>query len=189
MSKVTFQFTFDTESGEFSVINVETGEVKVAKTTKAKTTKTKTSKEETDIPTLTLEDTKCCLNQAAIDLMGIEPGDKIDIKYSKDSGKLVPIIGTDEAFGTQSGNKFCKNKSFAYRGAKNEELMKYGKEFTLIPDNTTQGIFILKNPNAVEETVEEDIPDDLLNPEIDDELQDLMNDADAEEVSGFQFTL
>lgn len=67
--------------------------------------------------------------------------------------------------------------------------MKYGKEFTLIPDNTTQGIFILKNPNAVEETVEEDIPDDLLNPEIDDELQDLMNDADAEEVSGFQFTL
>lgn len=191
MSKLSFQFNFDTETGEFSVVNVETGEVKTTKATKSKTTTTTKKSVSSDIPTLTLESNKCCLNQAAIDLMGIEVGDKIDIKYSKQSGKIVPIIGTDEAFSTQSGNKFCKNGSFAFRGAKNEELAKYGSEFKLIADPNTSGIFILENPNAKESesVITEDIPDDLLAPEIEDDLNDLMVDTDTTEVSGFHFSL
>lgn len=189
MSKLSFQFNFDTETGEFSVVNVETGEVKTAKATKSKTTTKKPISN--DVPTLTLESNKCCLNQAAVDLMGIEVGDKIDIKYSKQNGKIVPIIGTDEAFSTQSGNKFCKNGSFAFRGAKNEELAKYGIEFKLITDPNTAGIFILEDPNAKESesVITEDIPDDLLAPEIEDDLDSLMVDTDTTEVSGFQFTL
>lgn len=190
MSKLSFQFNFDTETGEFSVVNVETGEVKTTKATKSKTTTTTKKTVSSDVPTLTLESNKCCLNQAAVDLMGIEVGDKIDIKYSKQDGKIVPIIGTDEAFSTQSGNKFCKNGSFAFRGAKNEELAKYGFEFKLIADPNTSGIFILDNPNAKVKAVETaDIPDDLLAPEIEDDLDSLMIDTDTTEVSGFQFTL
>ena len=190
MSKVSFQFTFNTETGEFTVVNIETGEVKVATAEKTKTTKTKkVSKEETNIPTLTLEDTKCCLNQAAIDLMGIEPGDKIDIKYIEIAGKLSPVIGKDTAFSSQTGNKLCKNKSFAYRVAKNEELAKYGHIFNVLEGEDPE-IFILNDPSFVKEAeVVEDVPDNLLNPEIDDELQDLMNDVDATEVSSFSFTL
>lgn len=189
MSKLSFQFNLivDTETGDFSVVNVESGEVKTTKVTKAKAAKKPVSN---GTPTLTLESNKCILNDAAIDLMGVEVGDKIDIKYSKQGSKIVPIIGTDEAFSTQSGNKFCKNKSFAFRGAKNEELAKYGSEFTLTADPNTSGIFILNDPNVKEESVAtEDIPDDLLAPEIEDDLQDLMVDTDTTEVSGFQFTL
>lgn len=191
MSKLSFQFNLivDTETGDFSVVNVESGEVKTTKVTKPKSTTTKKTVS-SDVPILTLESNKCCLNQAAVDLMSIEVGDKIDIKYSKQDGKIVPIIGTDEAFSTQSGNKFCKNGSFAFRGAKNEELAKYGSEFKLIADPNTSGIFILDDPNVEIKAVETaDIPDDLLAPELEDDLDSLMVDTDTTEVSGFQFTL
>jgi hypothetical protein len=178
MSKLTFQFSFDTETGEFSVVNTDTGEVKTAKVSK----KVEVSDNET--PTLTLEDTKCVLNGSAIHLLNVEPGDKLDIKYRK-KDSIIPVIATDETFGTHSGNKLCKNNSFAYRGSKHDELAKYGTVFTLVKDS--EGVFILQG-DKIPEPLVEDTPVETDN--LDSELENLLNsDSDVTEISDFQFTL
>ena len=63
MSILKFEFTYDTTTGEFSVVNTETGEVKSV-TTK-KTTTTRKKKEESSEPQLILEENKYILNTAA----------------------------------------------------------------------------------------------------------------------------
>ena len=151
----------------------------VEEKSKKKTSKSK--KEENTVPSLILEENKYCLNQAAITLMGIEPNCKLDIKYEKRGKETIPVIGSDESFGTHSGNKLNKSLTVACRGSKREELSKYGTEFTLIPHETKDGIFILQNKNAdfestvsnVSETEDEiELPDDI-------DLQDLVDDKDA----------
>ena len=70
----------DEETGEVvtdeRILNDETIKVKKASTSRKK-------KEEDNDPTpkLTLEDTKYLLNNAAISALGVEAGDKLDIKY------------------------------------------------------------------------------------------------------------
>lgn len=115
MSIVKFEFSYDTVSKEFSVTNVETGEVKSTKVVK-KTSKTK--KEESTEPLLTLEENKYYLTPAAIELMQVEPGDKLDIKYEKQGRNSIPVIGSDEVWGTKSGNKLNKSLTVACRGRK-----------------------------------------------------------------------
>ena len=92
-------------------INTDTGELLETKlikrsvdksnfevtTTKRKASKPK--KDESTTPQLILDDNKYYLNAAAIELMQVGPDSKIDIKYEKG----VPVIGTDEAFGTKGG--------------------------------------------------------------------------------------
>ena len=92
-------------------INTDTGELLETKLIKRSVDKSnfevvtpkkkasKTKKDESATPQLILEDNKYCLNQAAIELMQVGPDSKLDIKYEKG----VPIIGTDEAFGTKGG--------------------------------------------------------------------------------------
>lgn len=137
-------------------INTDTGELLETKlikrsvdksnfevtTTKRKASKPK--KDESTTPQLILDDNKYYLNAAAIELMQVGPDSKIDIKYEKG----VPVIGTDEAFGTKGGNKLTKNNTVAYRGAKNEELAKYGTEFTISAHNSKEGLFVLSSENA-----------------------------------------
>ena len=44
-------------------------------------------------------------------------------------------------------NKLTKNNTVAYRGAKNEELAKYGTEFTILAHNSKEGLFVLSSGN------------------------------------------
>lgn len=175
-------------------INTDTGELLETKlikrsvdksnfevtTPKKKTSKPK--KDESTTPQLILDDNKYYLNAAAIELMQVGPDSKIDIKYEKG----VPVIGTDEAFGTKGGNKLTKNNTVAYRGAKNEELAKYGTEFTILAHNSKEGLFVLSSGNipiqqeelngdenvALEEGDEDPLPLDI-------DLAGLVDEQDA----------
>lgn len=193
-----YQVKVDTETGEVTTKCVSQKLDKSIGGIDAKPAKrtSKAKKEESSEPTLTLEENKYCLNQAAADLMGVEPDCKLDIKYEKRGKETVPVIGTDTAFGTKQGNKLTKSLTVACRGSKNEELSKYGTEFILVPHETKDGIFVLQNEDAkleraLDDTLEKlDEPEEEIGlPDID--LQDLIDDKDATitEVSSSMFQL
>ena len=109
-------------------------------------------------PTLTLEDNKYILNAAAIEALGVEPGDTIDIKNQKVGTKKVKVIGSSETFGTKSGNKLTQKGTVSYRGKSNDELSKLGTVFNLEPHPNVSGLFILKGDNQEED--DDIVPDD-----------------------------
>lgn len=193
-----YQVSVDTETGEMTTKCISRKIDKNIEVVDAKPTKrtSKAKKNESSEPTLTLEENKYCLNQAAADLMGVEPDCKLDIKYEKRGKETVPVIGTDTAFGTKQGNKLTKSLTVACRGSKNEELSKYGTEFILVPHETKDGIFVLQNEDAkleraLDDTLEKpDEPEEEIGlPDID--LQDLIDDKDATitEVNSSMFQL
>lgn len=164
-----YQVSVNTETGEMTTkcisrkidkSNFEVTEVK----------KKSQKKVESNEPLLMLDTNKFTLTQAAVFLMEIKPGDKLDIKYEKNGTNLEPVIGTAENFGTpNAGNKFTKSYTCVCRGNKNQELSKYGTEFLIVPYK--DGIFKLVSKDK---KVEENIVDIL-----DDDLQDLIDDKDA----------
>ena len=121
--------------------------------------------------------------------MNLEPDCKLDIKYEKDGKDYIPVIGTDEVWGTKGGNKLSKSNSVACRGSKREELLKYGTEFTIIPHTKKDGLFILKS-NTVKSEIEDlqDLEEEISSP-IDVDLQDLLDDSDIKEVNSSLFQL
>lgn len=192
-----YQVSVDTETGEMTTKclsrkidkNIEVVEDKSKKRT------SKVKKEESSEPILTLEDNKYCLTQAAVDLMGVEPDCKLDIKYEKRGKETIPVIGSDEVWKTKGGNKLTKSLTVACRGSKNEELSKFGKEFTLIPHDKKEGLFILQNESTKIEIDDEieDLQDleEAISLPVDVDLQDLIDDSDAnvKEVNSSMFQL
>lgn len=191
MSKLTFQITVDTATGEVTVVNTETGEVKETKT--KKTTTKKSKKEESSEPQLILEDNKYSLNTAAVELLGVEPEDRLCIKYKKIGKKAVPVIGTEEVFKTKGGNKLTKTNTVSCRGKANEELSTYGTVFTLSENPDGSGTFILSGDKAPEtpvvadeavDTEDEDIREDLekIGDSIDTDEESDVEDVDSDEL-------
>ena len=176
---LTYEMSVDTETGE--VLETKLIDRSVNKPVKAmKATANEAVQDDEKEPKLYLEDNKCRLNSKAVSLMGISPGDKLDIKYDEGKNGSVPVIGTDEAFGTKGGNKLTKSNTIAYRGSKNEELSKYGKEFILAVHPSKAGLFVL---TSEEVAVDQLVGDDNVNidtPEgIDLNLEGLVDDEDA----------
>lgn len=176
---LTYEMSVDTETGE--VLETKLIDRSVNKPVKAmKATANEAVQDDDKEPKLYLEDNKCRLNSKAVSLMGISPGDKLDIKYDDGKNGSVPIIGTDEAFGTKGGNKLTKSNTIACRGSKNEELSKYGKEFVLAVHPLKAGLFVL---TSEEVAVDQLVGDDNVNidtPEgIDLNLEGLVDDKDA----------
>lgn len=176
---LTYEMSVDTETGE--VLETKLIDRSVNKPVKAmKATANEAVQDDDKEPKLYLEDNKCRLNSKAVSLMGISPGDKLDIKYDDGKNGSVPIIGTDEAFGTKGGNKLTKSNTIACRGSKNEELSKYGKEFVLAVHPSKAGLFVL---TSEEVAVGQLVGDDNVNidtPEgIDLNLEGLVDDKDA----------
>ena len=176
---LTYEMSVDTETGE--VLETKLIDRSVNKPVKAmKATASEAVQDNDKEPKLYLEDNKCRLNSKAISLMGISPGDKLDIKYDEGKNGSVPVIGTDEAFGTKGGNKLTKSNTIACRGSKNEELSKYGKEFILAVHPSKAGLFVL---TSEEVAVDQLVGDDNVNidtPEgIDLNLEGLVDDKDA----------
>lgn len=173
---LTYEMSVDTETGE--VLETKLIDRSVNKPVKA--TANEAVQDDDKEPKLYLEDNKCRLNSKAISLMGISPGDKLDIKYDEGKNGSVPVIGTDEAFGTKGGNKLTKSNTIACRGSKNEELSKYGKEFVLAVHPSKAGLFVL---TSEEVAVDQLVGDDNVNidtPEgIDLNLEGLVDDEDA----------
>ena len=108
-------------------LNEETGEIftdtrelkdDTVKGTKKKASKSSSTKidDSNPNPILTLEDNKYILNAAAIEALGVEPGDTIDIKNQKIGTKKVKVIGSSETFGTKAGNKLTQKGTVSFRG-------------------------------------------------------------------------
>lgn len=169
MSILKFEFMYDTTTGEFSVVDTSTGEVKSVAVKKTATRSTK-KKDENPNPQLTLEDNKYCLNTAAVELMGLTSDDKLDVKYEQRNGYRQPVIGTDNAFGTKGGNKLTKSNTVACRGSKNEELSKYGNVFEIKPHETKEGLFLLVGDHPVLQEESSQQGDDNITSDIDEDL-------------------
>lgn len=182
-----YQVTVDTETGEMTTKCIKRTVDKTNFEVSEKKTAKKKVVEDNSSPQLTLEDNKYRLNTAAIELMGVSAESKIDIKYEKQGKTMIPVIGSDEAFGTRSGNRLSKSNTVACRGSKHEELVKYGNVFQIIPHDSKAGLFILKGDAQV------DTLDGDENVSIDEEIDisQLIDDKDnnIEEINSFDFTL
>lgn len=155
---------------------------------KSSTTKKSTSKvDDNPEPLITLEANKLVLTQGAVDALNPCEDCRIDIKYKKKDKKLVPVIGTDAAFGTKAGNKLTKTNTVSYRGAANDKLAAYGTVFHLEPTEE-EGIFYMvgdKNP------IEPEVPKELVDieSELDIPSLDDLDNADDKELGNFDFNL
>ena len=196
MAKIKFDLYWDEESNSWEAINSETGEIKSFSPVKKSTTKKSVSKVDTDTtPKLTLETSKYILTQAAADLLGVQPDDRIDIKYEKQGKRMVPIIGSNEAFGTKSGNKLTKSLTVSCRGKANEELSQYGTTFTILAHPIKEGLFILNGDKIIPEQQVDDaveIKEDQSDLDLDSELDDLLAEDSTDnitEITNFDFNI
>lgn len=185
-------------------LNEETGEVitdtrelkddSVKKPSTRKSTSSKKKDSEVDDsnpnPLLILEENKYILNKAAVEALGVEPGDKVDIKQQKLNKKECLVIGAAETFGTQSGNKLTQKNAVSYRGKNNQNLAEHGNEFTFTPHPKIDGLFILtgnKEPEIKEDVVPE-AEDIASEDELDGEMASLIDgNADDTEISDNDF--
>lgn len=184
---IIFHYSVNEQTGEITYIGKD--EVTVDTATKtSKTSKTSSKVDNNPDPIVTLDSNKLILTQGAIDLLQVCEDCRIDIKYEKKDKKAVPIIGTDSAFGTKSGNRLTKSNTVSYRGAANEKLATYGTIFKLEP-TSNKGIYYLVGDAEPEEIK---VPDEIVNieDELDiDSLDDINLNLDDTELSNFDFTL
>ena len=187
---ILMHYEVDETTGEIKFIGKEEITVDSASTkaSKSSTTKKSTSKvDDNPEPLITLEANKLVLTQGAVDALNPCEDCRIDIKYKKKDKKLVPVIGTDAAFGTKAGNKLTKTNTVSYRGAANDKLSAYGTVFRLEPTEE-DGIFYMvgdknpKEPEAPKELV--DIESELEVPSLED-----LDNADDKDLGNFDFKL
>ena len=187
---ILMHYEVDETTGEMKYIGKEeiTVDSASAKASKSSTTKKSTSKvDDNPEPLITLEANKLVLTQGAVDALNPCEDCRIDIKYKKKDKKLVPVIGTDAAFGTKAGNKLTKTNTVSYRGAANDKLSAYGTVFRLEPTEE-DGIFYMvgdknpKEPEAPKELV--DIESELEVPSLED-----LDNADDKDLGNFDFKL
>lgn len=181
------------ETGE---IITDTRELKDDSVKKPSTRKSSSKKKDSEVddtnpnPLLILEENKYILNKAAVEALGVEPGDKVDIKQQKLNKKECLVIGAAETFGTQSGNKLTQKNAVSYRGKNNQNLAEHGNEFTFTPHPKIDGLFILtgnREPEIKEDVVPE-AEDIASEDELDDEMASLIDgNADDTEISDSDF--
>lgn len=153
--KVLFTYEQDDETGEVKVINREVINDDLPKAKKKTSSTKKSTKDENPEPELILEDNKYSLNTAAIELLGVEADDRLDIKFEKRDKVRVPVIGCNTAFGTQGGNKLTKSNTVSFRGKNHDLLEEYGTVFSL-KETDKEGIFELIGDKPIPEEKEDD---------------------------------
>lgn len=181
------------ETGE---IITDTRELKDDSVKKPSTRKSSSKKKDSEVddtnpnPLLILEENKYILNKAAVEALGVEPGDKVDIKQQKLNKKECLVIGAAETFGTQSGNKLTQKNAVSYRGKNNQNLAEHGNEFTFTPHPKIDGLFILTGNREpeIKEDVDPEAEDIASEDELDDEMASLIDgNADDTEISDNDF--
>lgn len=188
---ILFHYEVNEQTGEITYIGKEEISVDTKATKSAIKTSTKASAAKVDAnpdPIITLDSNKLILTQGAVDLLQVCADCRIDIKYKKKDKKAVPIIGTDAAFGTKSGNKLTKSNTVSYRGAANEKLSAYGTTFKLEPTED-KGIYYLVGDKVQEEN---SVPDEIIDIENELDIESLDNiniDEDDKDLEKFDFNL
>lgn len=188
---ILFHYEVNEQTGEITYIGKEKISVDTKATKSATKTSTKASTAKVDAnpdPIITLDSNKLILTQGAVDLLQVCADCRVDIKYKKKDKKAVPIIGTDAAFGTKSGNKLTKSNTVSYRGAANEKLSAYGTTFKLEPTED-KGIYYLVGDKVQEEN---SVPDEIIDIENELDIESLDNiniDEDDKDLEKFDFNL
>ena len=188
---ILFHYEVNEQTGEITYIGKEEISVDTKATKSATKTSTKASAAKVDAnpdPIITLDSNKLILTQGAVDLLQVCADCRVDIKYKKKDKKAVPIIGTDAAFGTKSGNKLTKSNTVSYRGAANEKLSAYGTTFKLEPTED-KGIYYLVGDKVQEEN---SVPDEVIDIENELDIESLDNiniDEDDKDLEKFDFNL
>lgn len=159
---ILFHYDVDETTGEIKFI----GKEEIAVDTKKSTNKSINSKkvDTNPEPIVNLTDNKLILTQGAADLLGVNPDDKVAVKYDKDKN---PIIGSDTSFGTQTGNRLTKSLTVSYKGDKYNRLITYGDTFKL-EKTDKEGIFKMQGNKDRDDL---DVPEELVN--INEELESL----------------
>lgn len=174
--KQQFTITYERE------VDVDSGEIiktTIISSSDIKPEKKNVVKKDQDIEAkVYLEDNKLRLNSLAVEMMNVDPGDRIDVQYSD----TYPIIGKSESFGNpEGGTKLTKSYTISFRGKKSEVLQKFGTEFKVINSN---GRFIL---DSGKEIIQEPVKDENVNIEdIDLNLDDFLDDTKEVKSSIFQ---
>lgn len=153
--KVLFTYEQDDETGEVKVINREVVNDDLPKAKKKTSAPKKSKADENPEPELILEDNKYCLNTAAVELLGVEAEDRIDIKFEKRDKVRVPVIGCNTAFGTQGGNRLTKSNTVSYRGKNHDLLEEYGTVFSF-KETDKEGIYELIGDKPIPEEKEDE---------------------------------
>lgn len=188
---ILFHYEVNEQTGEITYIGKEEISVDTKATKSATKTSTKASAAKVDAnpdPIITLDSNKLVLTQGAVDLLQVCEDCRVDIKYKKKDKKAVPIIGTDAAFGTKSGNKLTKSNTVSYRGAANEKLSAYGTTFKLEPTED-KGIYYLVGDKVQESNP---VPKEIIDIENELDLEALDNlniDEDDKNLEKFDFNL
>lgn len=153
--KVLFTYEQDDETGEVKVLNREVINDDLPKAKKKTSAPKKSKADENPEPELILEDNKYVLNTAAVELLGVEADDRIDIKFEKKDKVRIPVIGCNTAFGTQGGNRLTKSNTVSYRGKNHDTLEEYGTVFSF-KETDKEGIFELIGDKPVPEEKEDE---------------------------------
>lgn len=180
---ILFHYDVNETTGEVTFIGKEEITVDTAKRQVSKATKVV---EENQDPLITLDSNKLVLTTGAVQMMNICADCRLDIKYKKRDRISVPVIGTDEAFGTKGGNKLTKTNTISFRGSANEKLSEYGTVFTIEPSED-EGIFYL-----IGDKMNNVVPDDAvdINSELDmDALDTIDLNDEGTNLENFNFTL
>ena len=188
--KMMITFDYDPETNEYKPLKQEIVKDKVQKITKAE------EAEDSAEPQITLEANKYVLNKAAATLMGVEWENRLDIKYQpvEKGGMMFPIIGTDTAWKTKSGNKLTKSLTVSCRGNANELLSKYGDTFTVTPWKGHEGLFVMignKDRSEEEPTIKDD---NISIKEDENQVEDLpldteLDNEEAYKIEDFSFEI
>jgi hypothetical protein len=180
---ILFHYDVNEQTGEIKFIGKE--EITVDTSVKKQVSKVNKVEENSE-PLITLDSNKLILTTGAVDLMQICSDCRVDIKYKKKNKVSVPVIGTDEAFGTKGGNKLTKTNTISFRGASNEKLSEFGTTFKLEPSED-KGIFYM-----IGDKISDPIPEDSIDIESEldiDALDDINIDDDGVDLEKFDFTL
>lgn len=129
IKQISVVFDFNTDTEEVSNVKVVDSRAKATK----KTTKKKDVEEDPNSPAeITLEANKLVFNQKAANILGVEAGDRLIIKWEQEGKKMMPRIGSDASFDEEgAGNKVTKSNTISYRGNANTLLAQLGTDFTL----------------------------------------------------------
>ena len=185
--KLLCTFDFNPETNEYKPI----GEPEVVKSARKQSIT-----EESSEPQLILLDNKYSLNSAALELLNVAAGDKIDIRYQIIENINYPIIGSSTSWKSTSGNKLTKSSTVSYRGKANEMLSTFGDTFDLTSWSGHDGLFILIgnkeqviDPN-IEVKTDNSVEIDKPITEEDDSLDEFLNTDESQdnfELSNFKF--
>lgn len=131
-------------------------------------------------PLVQLMDNKLKLTPKAIEMIGAQVGDRIQVNYwTENNHNTFPLIGRSEFFtDKEEGSKLTKSNTVSFRGNKNTVLKVYGELFKLeeFKDNMFRLVKV-KTENEATESEQKEL-EDLNSSEIDEEIKNILEDED-----------